>query len=62
MNKFRGLFVGNMRNLILWRWRKEQVGAARVFVFLVALAGQSVMLVFAPLFSLVFTSFAILVF
>ncbi|RID75605.1 hypothetical protein BRARA_B02640, partial [Brassica rapa] len=30
-------------------WRKEQVGAARVFCFLVALAGQSVMQMFCPL-------------
>ncbi|CAN6854268.1 unnamed protein product, partial [Brassica oleracea] len=40
-------------NFVAWRKekgerRKEQVGAARVFCFLVALAGQSVMQMFCP--------------
>ncbi|CAL9233179.1 unnamed protein product [Arabidopsis halleri] len=62
MNKFRGLFVGNMRKINFVALEKGTSWSCSSLCFLVALAGQSVMLVFAPRFSLLFTVFAIMFF
>lgn len=48
IKEFMGLFVWIEEKFNFVALRKEQVGAARVFCFLVALAGQSVMHMFCP--------------